>query len=144
MGEASDRNPLLVGRLQEATDEFVVAFTSSVNFDQRMYRQDIRGSIAHANMLGRIGVLNAGETQRIVSGLLAIHKEIDEGRFTWSEALEDVHMNIESRLTDLIGETGKIVPSRITGTSARFQRMLAKEIKRARYLALLPYTDQHK
>ena len=107
MGETSDRNPLLVGRLQEATDEFVVAFTSSVGFDQRMYRQDIRGSIAHANMLGRIGVLSDDETQRIVAGLQAIHKEIDDGEMVWSETLEDVHMNIESRLTDRIGEVGK-------------------------------------
>ena len=107
MSESSDRNPLLVGRLQEATDAFVIAFTASVGFDQRMYRQDIRGSIAHANMLGRVGVLTADETQRIVSGLQTIHKEIDEGRFEWSEELEDVHMNIESRLTALIGDTGK-------------------------------------
>ncbi len=107
MSEASDRNPLVVGVLQEATDDFVVAFTSSVGFDQRMYRQDIRGSIAHANMLGRVGVLTDEEVQRIVSGLQTIHKEIDEGKFQWSETLEDVHMNIESRLTALIGDTGK-------------------------------------
>jgi argininosuccinate lyase len=101
------RNPLLVGRLQEATDEFVVAFTASVGFDQRMYRQDIRGSIAHARMLARAGVLTDDESERIVAGLQTIHKEIDDGVFTWSEALEDVHMNIESRLTALIGDTGK-------------------------------------
>ncbi len=101
------RNPLLVGRLQEATDEFVVAFTASVAFDQRMYRQDIRGSIAHARMLARAGVLTDDESERIVAGLQTIHKEIDDGAFTWSDALEDVHMNIESRLTALIGDTGK-------------------------------------
>lgn len=98
---------LLVGRLQEATDQFVLEFTASVNFDRRMYSQDIRGSVAHARMLAAIGVLTRDEAARIVAGLETIHKEIDSGAFEWKVALEDVHMNIESRLTDLIGDTGK-------------------------------------
>jgi argininosuccinate lyase len=98
---------LLVGRLHEATDQFVLEFTASVNFDRRMYSQDIRGSIAHARMLGVIGVLTGDEAARIVAGLETIHKEIDDGVFEWKVQLEDVHMNIESRLTDLIGDTGK-------------------------------------
>jgi argininosuccinate lyase len=107
MSNPSQRDPLLVGRLQEATDEFVLEFTSSVAFDRRMYRQDIRGSIAHARMLHVIGVLTTDEAARIVAGLESIHKEIDSGQFEWSVKLEDVHMNIESRLIELIGESGK-------------------------------------
>jgi argininosuccinate lyase len=95
------------GRFTEATDAFVESFTASVSFDQRLYHHDIEGSIAHATMLAAVGVLNENERDRIVSGLREIHKEIDEGRFTWRVALEDVHMNIESRLIELIGETGK-------------------------------------
>jgi argininosuccinate lyase len=95
------------GRFSEATDAFVESFTASVNFDRRLYRQDIRGSIAHAEMLARVGVLSESEGARIVSGLQQILKDIEEGRFDWQIGLEDVHMNIESRLTALIGDTGK-------------------------------------
>ena len=95
------------GRFNEATDQFVESFTASVTFDQRLYRHDIRGSIAHANMLGKVGVLTDEESTRIVSGLQSIHKEIDNGEFSWRVDLEDVHMNIEARLIDLIGEVGK-------------------------------------
>ncbi|MGF1642829.1 MAG: argininosuccinate lyase [Thiotrichales bacterium] len=95
------------GRFSEPTDEFVQAFTASVGFDQRMYGQDIRGSQAHARMLGKVGVLSADEVTRIVDGLDQIRGEIERGEFDWSVALEDVHMNIESRLTDLIGAVGK-------------------------------------
>jgi argininosuccinate lyase len=98
---------LLRGRFAEATDAFVEAFTASVDFDRRLYRQDIRGSIAHCRMLAHVGVLTDDEAERIVAGLQAIHKEIDEGRFEWQVALEDVHMNVEARLIDMIGETGK-------------------------------------
>ncbi len=95
------------GRFSEATDAFVEAFTASVGFDRRLYHHDIEGSIAHATMLARVGVLEDDERERIVSGLREIHKEIDEGRFEWRIDLEDVHMNIESRLIALIGDTGK-------------------------------------
>ncbi len=95
------------GRFSEATDAFVQRFTASVDFDKRMYRQDIQGSIAHATMLARVGVLTEDEKDAIVSGLTIIGAEIDAGRFEWSVALEDVHMNIESALTARIGITGK-------------------------------------
>ncbi len=95
------------GRFTEATDAFVESFTASVAFDQRLYHHDIEGSIAHASMLAMVGVLSEDERASIVSGLQQIHKEIDEGRFQWRVALEDVHMNIESRLIELIGDTGK-------------------------------------
>ncbi len=95
------------GRFSEATDAFVQRFTASVDFDQRMYRQDIRGSIAHATMLAKVGVLSENEKQQIITGLQAIQADIESGQFVWSVELEDVHMNIESALTQRIGITGK-------------------------------------
>ena len=95
------------GRFSESTDAFVAAFTASVDFDRRMYRQDIQGSIAHARMLARIGVLSEADGAAIVTGLEAIRGEIERGEFVWSTALEDVHMNIEVRLTERIGDAGK-------------------------------------
>lgn len=82
-------------------------FTASVAFDQRLYRQDIRGSIAHATMLQRCGVLSHDDWQAIVEGLQQIQREIEVGQFEWQTELEDVHMNIEARLTDRIGLAGK-------------------------------------
>ncbi|HKJ54131.1 MAG TPA: lyase family protein, partial [Gammaproteobacteria bacterium] len=95
------------GRFNEPTDEFVQAFTASVSFDRRLAQADIEGSLAHAKMLARIGVLDDGELKSIEDGLAQIGDEIEAGKFAWSVALEDVHMNIEARLTELIGETGK-------------------------------------
>ncbi|WP_139557316.1 argininosuccinate lyase [Methylotetracoccus oryzae] len=95
------------GRFSEATDAFVEAFTASVEFDRRLARHDIQGSIAHAQMLQRIGVLTEKEMHAIVRGLEDIAGDIDRGDFHWSLQLEDVHMNIEARLVDRIGETGK-------------------------------------
>ncbi|MGS2718608.1 argininosuccinate lyase [Eionea flava] len=95
------------GRFTEATDAFVERFTASVGFDQRMAHQDINGSIAHATMLTKVGVLTEEEKQQIIDGLEAIRKEIDAGTFEWSVTLEDVHMNIEAALTARIGITGK-------------------------------------
>lgn len=95
------------GRFNEATDQTVEEFTASVHFDQRLYRYDIVGSIAHANMLGRIGVLSDAERDSIIEGLQTIEARIDAGNFNWSMQLEDVHMNIEAQLTELIGEVGK-------------------------------------
>jgi argininosuccinate lyase len=95
------------GRFNEPTDEFVARFTASVEFDQRMYRQDIQGSVAHAKMLTEAGVLTAQERDSIIQGLAEIQDDIEQGRFEWSIALEDVHMNIEAALTKKIGITGK-------------------------------------
>lgn len=95
------------GRFSEATDAFVERFTASVTFDQRLYRQDIRGSIAHAQMLATQGILSQKEFQQIRQSLQAIEQEIEEGKFSWSIALEDVHMNIETALTQRIGAVGK-------------------------------------
>ncbi len=106
---SSDRqtNQSWGGRFTESTDAFVATFTASVGFDQRMYRQDINGSIAHAQMLQRIGVLSPEDCTAIVSGLEDIRAEIERGEFEWSTALEDVHMNIEACLTARIGDAGK-------------------------------------
>ena len=95
------------GRFTEPTDAFVERFTASVTFDQRLYHHDINGSIAHATMLGKVGILTADEVQEITEGLEAIREEIVSGKFEWSVALEDVHMNIEAALTKRIGMTGK-------------------------------------
>ncbi len=95
------------GRFTEATDAFVEAFTASVTFDQRLARHDIAGSMAHARMLARIGVLTGAECDAIVAGLEDIRAAIEQGEFEWSVRLEDVHMNIEARLTERIGEAGK-------------------------------------
>ena len=95
------------GRFTAPTDAFVEAFTASVGFDKRMYREDIAGSIAHATMLARVGVLTESERDTIINGLRDIELEIERGEFAWSTVLEDVHMNIEARLTDRIGITGK-------------------------------------
>ncbi|WP_158772454.1 argininosuccinate lyase [Cobetia sp. L2A1] len=95
------------GRFSEPTDAFVARFTASVDFDQRMAQHDIRGSIAHATMLAGVGVLSEEECDTIIAGLKEISEEIARGEFEWSVALEDVHMNIEARLTAKIGITGK-------------------------------------
>ncbi len=95
------------GRFIESTDAFVEAFTASVKFDQRLYRYDILGSRAHARMLEKVGVLSNTELDSILSGLEQIEQDIEQGNFQWSVGLEDVHMNIEARLTTLIGEAGK-------------------------------------
>ncbi len=94
-------------RFAQATDAFVEEFTASVSFDKRMANQDIQGSRAHAQMLCKIGVLTAEERDAIIQGLSQIADEIKCGDFLWSIKQEDVHMNIESRLTDLIGIAGK-------------------------------------
>ncbi len=95
------------GRFSEQTDAFVEAFTASVEFDQRMYRQDIAGSRVHARMLNKVAVLSDDDLAAILDGLDQVEAEIGNGSFEWSIAREDVHMNIEARLTEIIGDAGK-------------------------------------
>ncbi len=95
------------GRFTAPTDAFVEAFSASVGFDRRLYRQDIAGSVAHARMLAHVGVLSDRECEAILKGLKLIESDIERGDFAWSVELEDVHMNIEARLTDRLGITGK-------------------------------------
>ena len=104
--DSVDSNPWS-GRFTESMDALVEAFTESVSFDQRLAPHDIAGSIAHATMLGHVGVLSAEERDAIVEGLRAIGADIEAGRFHWSTQLEDVHMNIETALIDRIGQAGK-------------------------------------
>ncbi len=104
---SNSKNQSWGGRFNEPTDAFVERMTASVSFDQRLYQQDIQGSIAHATMLASVGVLTNDERDAIINGLNEVAKEIEQGRFTWSVGLEDVHMNIEAALTDKIGITGK-------------------------------------
>ncbi len=95
------------GRFSESMDGFILDFNESVSFDQRMALDDIAGSIAHATMLGEQGILSSEDVTKIHQGLQQIQQEIQDGKFQWSAELEDVHMNIEARLTDLIGLAGK-------------------------------------
>ena len=98
---------LWAGRFSEPTDAFVEAFTASVEFDQRLAPFDIQGSIAHATMLARQGILSEHERDDIIAGLQRILAWVEAGEFEWSVALEDVHMNIEAALTEDIGIAGK-------------------------------------
>ncbi len=107
MQERALRKKPWAGRFNEPTDAFVEAFTASVGFDYRLYRQDIQGSQAHARMLARQGIVSATECDAIIAGLEQIKTRIDQNAFTWSIPLEDVHMNIEAALIDAIGDAGK-------------------------------------
>ena len=98
---------LWAGRFAEPTDALVERFTESVSFDRRLAKHDIRGSIAHATMLAEVGVLSAKDRDAIVAGLDGILADIEAGVFEWRTSLEDVHMNVESVLTDRIGDAGK-------------------------------------
>ncbi len=95
------------GRFSESTDAFVQAFTASVQFDHCLYREDIDGSIAHATMLCQQGIISNDDLSQIKTGLENIRQQIEAGEFDWQVGLEDVHMNIEARLTDAIGIAGK-------------------------------------
>ena len=106
MTENSSKKPW-AGRFMQATEEFVERFSASVEFDKRLYRQDILGSKAHARMLARIGVLDDQDCAQLLQALDAVQAEIEAGSFPWNCALEDLHMNIESRLVELVGDVGK-------------------------------------
>jgi argininosuccinate lyase len=95
------------GRFSEPTDAFVERFTASIQFDYRLFEHDINGSLAHATMLNKAGVLSEKELNDIRTGLEEIRQDARQGKIDWSIKLEDVHMNIESRLTDKIGMAGK-------------------------------------
>ncbi|OEU62826.1 MAG: argininosuccinate lyase [Desulfuromonadales bacterium C00003094] len=94
------------GRFTQPTDEFVEAFTASIDFDQRLYRYDIQGSIAHARMLAKQDIITDEEAQTIIAGLESIQTDIEAGDFEFSVTLEDIHMNIEARLIERIGSVG--------------------------------------
>ena len=98
---------LWAGRFQKETDTLVNNFNSSINFDARLYKQDIAGSIAHATMLGKQGIIEQAEADKIISGLKAILADIEAGEVEFTMDNEDIHMNIEAILTQRMGDTGK-------------------------------------
>jgi argininosuccinate lyase len=102
-----DNSKAWSGRFSEPVSDLVMRYTASVFFDQRMAMQDIRGSLAHAAMLARQGIISAQDLADIERGLAQVHGEIERGEFQWSLQDEDVHLNIEKRLTALIGDAGK-------------------------------------
>ncbi len=100
-------NTMWGGRFAEGPDAIMSAINASIGFDQRLYAQDIAGSRAHAAMLAAQGILTDNDAAAIGEGLLTVLSEIEGGTFTFSVALEDIHLNVESRLTEIIGEPGK-------------------------------------
>jgi len=103
----SETNNLWGGRFNEATGAFVKIFSASVSFDKILAFYDIEGSLAHAAMLSEVGVLTSNELKQISKGLDQIKHEITNNQFEWSIDLEDVHMNIEARLTEICGDQVK-------------------------------------
>jgi len=94
-------------RISEATDKLAQSFVESISYDRRMYKQDIAGSIAHATMLAKVGLINDGERDKIVEGLKSIERDIEAGNFEFDESLEDIHMVVEDALIKRVGEPGK-------------------------------------
>jgi len=149
----SKKNHLWGGRFNQPTDEFVKIFGASVTFDKVLAIYDIEGSIAHATMLYEVNVLTSTELKQILEGLDKVKDEIVNDQFSWSVELEDVHMNIESRLTEICGDSGKKLH---TGRSRNDQvatdirlylrdqvRLITKELERL-LNALLDLAEQEK
>jgi argininosuccinate lyase len=94
------------GRLPEAINQSMLALNQSVDVDKALWREDLRGSLAHARGLARVGILSVDELARLEQGLAEVEREIGEGRFEWDPTREDVHMNIEARLIEIVGPVG--------------------------------------
>ena len=105
--EKNNKNYTWAGRFDEPMSDLLKRYNASVNFDKRMWRQDIRGSLAHAKMLVKQNIISVEDGEKIQNGMQQIIKEIESGEFQWSLDLEDVHFNIESRLIALVGDAGK-------------------------------------
>ncbi|GAB6158687.1 argininosuccinate lyase [Desulfotomaculum varum] len=140
------------GRFQKTTDRLVEDFHSSISFDQRLYKQDIRGSIAHASMLGKVGIITPEEARQIVHGLEEILAEIESGQVAFDVAAEDIHMNVEQLLTAKIGPVGKklhTARSRNDQVALDIRMYLKDEITAIRLLlkelteTLLALAEQH-
>ncbi|MFM7304411.1 MAG: lyase family protein, partial [Alphaproteobacteria bacterium] len=104
---SSSANQQWGGRFAEGPSAIMAAINASIGFDRKMWRQDIQGSLAHAAMLKHVGIISAEDEAAIRDGLGKIAARIEAGDFPFDDALEDIHMNIEARLTDTIGEAGK-------------------------------------
>ncbi|MEZ4524566.1 MAG: argininosuccinate lyase [Desulfobacterales bacterium] len=95
------------GRFSQSTDKLVERFTSSIAVDRRLYAYDIEGSIAHCTMLAKVGVISDEERDTLIRGLRQIRQEIESGQFHYDDSLEDIHMHIESRLSEIVGKTAR-------------------------------------
>ncbi|NJD67929.1 MAG: argininosuccinate lyase [Candidatus Methylomirabilota bacterium] len=140
------------GRFQQATDPRVEAYTASIHFDRRLYQHDIAGSIAHARMLARCGLLTRAEADKISSGLTEIGGEIERGEFRFDPSLEDIHMAIEARLIEKVGEAGAKLHtgrSRNDQVALDLRLYLREEIDQVRHLivelerALITQAEAH-
>ncbi|TSA55880.1 MAG: argininosuccinate lyase, partial [Methylophilaceae bacterium] len=107
MQDKSQQDKVWSGRFNEPVSELVKRYTASVDFDKRLAAFDIQGSLAHSKMLGAQGIISQADVAAIATGLNEILQEIQAGQFEWRLDLEDVHLNIEKRLTDKIGDAGK-------------------------------------
>jgi argininosuccinate lyase len=106
-------NQMWGGRFENAPAEVMEAINVSIDFDKKLYTQDVAGSIAHCTMLGEVGILNAPEVEKIIAGLKKIEQEITDEKFVFKKDLEDIHLNIEGRLTEIIGDVaGKLHTAR--------------------------------
>ena len=94
-------------RIGEATDAVAQSFVESISYDRRIYKQDVAGSIAHATMLAKVGLVSGGERDAIIEGLKGIERDIEAGTFVFDESLEDIHMAVEAALIERIGEPGR-------------------------------------
>jgi argininosuccinate lyase len=130
-----------------------IAYTASIGYDRRLYRQDIAGSVAHARMLARQGIISDKEAELIVMGLLDIRQEIEQGQFPWRQELEDIHMNIEARLHEKMGDVaGKLHTARsrndqvATDMRLYVKEAIAETVRRLRRLqrALLAQAEAHR
>jgi argininosuccinate lyase len=129
------------GRFAEATDALVQAFNASIDVDRAMAREDIEGSIAHATMLGEQGIIDAAEADALVSGLRDLLRAVEADEVAWSLDLEDVHMNLEARLTEAVGPVGgKLHTARSRNDQVATDTRLALRVRIRRILALLRET----
>ena len=102
--QSASANSMWGGQFSVAPDALLAKINVSIGFDNQLYRQDIRGSIAHAKMLGKQKIISAGDVKSIISGLDGILKDIEAGKFVFKDSLEDIHMNVEAALKERIGD----------------------------------------
>jgi len=140
-GSAGTGQGMWGGRFAEATDALVQAFNASIDVDRAMALEDIEGSIAHATMLGETGIISQDEATALVDGLRALRTRVEGDDIDWSVALEDVHMNLEQRLTEAVGPVGgKLHTARSRNDQVATDFRLALRVRMRRILALLRET----
>jgi argininosuccinate lyase len=136
MGQGSGKTKAWGGRFREATDPAVERFSASVHFDRALARYDVRGSIAHARMLGRSGIVSGEDVEALVDGLQRVAREIESGEFPFDAAAEDIHMNVEARLHELAGpvagrlHTGRSRNDQVATDLALFLRDAVRAVRR--------------